>query len=105
VWGSREANSELQVQLAAARLAVPTNSVYSSRTFKDCAPELAWASHPQLDNGTLYLLGLARVAQSPQLARLARSNACVTLDWGVVCSRRWMQMADDRRVASERRER
>jgi Family of unknown function (DUF6311) len=105
VWGSREANSELQVQFAAARLAVPTNSVYSSRTFKDCGPELAWASHPELDDGTLYLLGLASVAQSPQLARLARSNACVTLDWGVVCSRRWAQMAEDRRVASDPRER
>ena len=105
VWGSREANAELQVQLAAARLDVPINSVYTSRTFKDCAPEIAWASDPRLDDGTLYLVGLASVANTPQLSQLARSNACVTLDWGVVCSRSWLQTAEDRGLASDRRER
>ena len=34
----------------------------------------------------LYLLAPYAVRE-PALASLARSNACVTLDWGVVCSR------------------
>jgi hypothetical protein len=96
VWGSQEANAELEMQLAAARLSVPSNSAYTSRTFKDCAPEVAWAANPHLDEGTLYLLGLAGVAQSPALAALARSNACVTLEWAVACSRSWLRLADDR---------
>jgi hypothetical protein len=105
VWGSPEANAELEIQLAAARLAVPSNSAYTSRTFKDCAPELAWAANPRLDEGTLYLIGLAGVATSPALARLASSNACVTLEWGVACSRRWLLPADDRSNILRDRER
>jgi hypothetical protein len=102
VWGSREANSELQMQLAAARLAVPINSVYSSRTFKKCDGEVDWASNPHMENGTLYLLGLASVAQSAPLANLARSNACVTLDWAVVCSLSWEAIASHRALVTDR---
>jgi hypothetical protein len=105
VWGSRDANAELEIQLAAARLAVPSNSAYTSRTFKDCAPELDWAANPRLDEGTLYLIGLAGVATSPTLAALAGSNACVTLEWGVACSRSWLLPADDRGNVAGNRER
>jgi hypothetical protein len=101
VWGSRAANRELQVQLTAARLAVPSNSVYTSRTFKNCSPELAWASSPQLDEGTLYLLGPEAVQGSAALGAFARSSACVTLEWAVVCSARWSRMASERRAAPQ----
>jgi hypothetical protein len=90
-WGNREANRELQVQLAAARLGVPTNSVYTSRTLKNCSPELSWASNPRLEDGTLYLLGLEAVEKSAALTSLARSNGCVTLEWAIVCSRKWVR--------------
>ena len=88
-WGNREANRELQVQLAAARLGVPTNSVYTSRVLKNCSTERAWESNPQIEDGTLYLLGLEAVEESATLTSLARSNACLTLEWAVVCSRSW----------------
>ncbi len=80
----------------AARLAVPTNSVYTSRTFKDCSPELAWVSNPKLDEGTLYLLGHETVRSSAPLAEIARSNACITLEWAIVCSAKWSAMASER---------
>jgi hypothetical protein len=105
VWGSPEANAELEIQLAAAELGVPSNSAYTSRTFKDCGPELAWAANPRLDEGTLHLIGLASVETSPAIAALARSNACVTLDWGVVCSQSWLRLADDRAHVLRNRER
>jgi len=92
-WGNREANRELQVQLAAARLGVPTNSVYTSRVLKNCSTERAWESNPQIEDGTLYVLGLEAVEESPTLTSLARSNACVTLEWAIVCSRSWSPMA------------
>jgi hypothetical protein len=89
VWATRESNRELQVQLAAARSGVPTNSVYTSRVLKDCPAEAAWLANPQLEDGVLYLLAPHAVQANPALAALARSNACVTLEWGVVCSRKW----------------
>lgn len=92
-WGNRESNRELQVQLAAARAGVPTNSVYTSRMLKHCPTEFTWVQNPQLEDGVLYLLSPETVAVSPTLVALARSNACLTLDWGVVCSRKWALMA------------
>jgi hypothetical protein len=92
-WGNRESNRELQVQLAAARAGVPTNSVYTSRMLKHCPTEFQWVQNPQLEDGVLYLLSPETVASSPTLIALARSNACLTLDWGIVCSRKWELMA------------
>jgi hypothetical protein len=93
-WGNRESNRELQVQLAAARAGVPTNSVYTSRMLKHCPTEFAWVQNPQLEDGVLYLLSPETVAASPTLLALARSNGCLTLDWGIVCSRKWALMAE-----------
>ncbi len=92
-WGNLEANRELQVQLAAARAGLPTNSVYTSRLLKSCPQESTWATAPSLEPGVLYFLGPETVAASPPLIELSRSNACVTLDWAVVCSRSWSEMA------------
>jgi uncharacterized protein DUF6311 len=90
-WGNPVANRELQVQLAAARAGVPTNSVYTSRLLKDCPAEYGWLANPQLEDGVLYLFALDAVQAHPALASLARSNACVTLEWGVACSRTWLR--------------
>ena len=60
-----------------------------------------WASNPQLEDGVLYLLGPEAVNASPALTSLARSNACITLDWGVVCSRKWLRMATDAAATAE----
>jgi hypothetical protein len=98
-WGNRESNRELQVQLAAARAGVPTNSVYTSRLLKDCPAEFTWLANPQLEDGVLYLLASDAVQAYPALASLARSNACVTLEWGVACSRKWLRMATDSHAA------
>ena len=86
VWPSVDSNRELQLQLAAARLGRPTNSVYMSRALKDCAAEGVWLANPQLDDGTLYVLGPSTVQASPLLSALAQSSACLRLDWAVVCS-------------------
>ena len=88
-WPSVDANRELQLQLAAARAHTPMNSVYMSRSLKNCAAEAAWGTNPQLEDGTLYVLGPSTVHSSPTLSALATSNACVTLDWAVVCSSSW----------------
>jgi Family of unknown function (DUF6311) len=88
-WASREANQELQLQLAAARAGTPTNSVYTSRVLKNCAREAEWLDRLRLEPGVLYVLAPHAVQASPALAGLAASNACVTLDWAVVCSQRW----------------
>ena len=89
-WASPDANRELQLQLAAARLGVPTNSVYTSRVLKDCVKEAAWLTRVQLEPGVLYVLSPVAVRESPTLARLAASDACLTLDWAVVCSKTWL---------------
>jgi hypothetical protein len=93
-WPSAESNRELQLQLAAARAGVPTNSVYTSRALKDCGAEAEWQSNPRLEAGALYVLGLEAVRRDSPLARLAQSSACVTLEWAVVCSLQWEHMAD-----------
>ena len=88
-WASPEANRELQLQLEAARAGLPTNSVYTSRILKDCRVEAGWLEGPALEPGVLYVIAPHAVRGSPTLAGLARSPACVTLDWAVVCSRTW----------------
>ena len=44
---------------------------------------------PALESDVLYVLGPPAVAASETLSGLARSNACVTLEWAVVCSASW----------------
>jgi hypothetical protein len=90
-WPSDDSNRELQLQLAAARAGVPTNSVYMSRALKDCAAEAAWQASPQLEDGVLYVLGKSTVDGSPALSALTTSSACVALDWAVVCSSKWVR--------------
>lgn len=89
-WASREANRELQLQLSAARVGIPTNSVYTSRVLKDCEKEAEWLTHVQLEPGVFYVLSPVAVRESQTLATLAASDSCVTLDWAVVCSTRWV---------------
>ncbi|HZL96990.1 MAG TPA: hypothetical protein VFB99_25255, partial [Vicinamibacterales bacterium] len=91
--GAHEDNRELQVQLAAARAGVPTNSVYTSRRLKDCRVEEVWASNPTLEQGVLYLLSVEAAQERDGLHALARSRACVTLEWAVACSRQWSRTA------------
>jgi hypothetical protein len=89
VWPGTEAFRELQVQLLAARHNRPTNTVYTSRSFKDCAREAEWSQQPQLTDGVLYLLGPEAVAESIELMRLASSGRCHNLTWAYACSAKW----------------
>lgn len=88
-WPSRDANRELQLQLAASRLGIPTNSVYTSRALKDCAVEAEWLSRPTFEPGALYVLAPQAIRASAALADLVRAHGCVALDWATVCSRAW----------------
>jgi hypothetical protein len=97
VWGRPSANLELQTQLAAARRGLPTNSVYTSRALKDCEAEKSWVASADVVEGTLYLLSPEAVRIEPRLAELARSDACTTLEWAVVCSKKWERMASGER--------
>jgi hypothetical protein len=67
--------------------------VYTSRALKNCDVERAWESAPELEDGILYLLGPDAARGSSALGALARSGACVTLEWAVACSRRWSRAA------------
>jgi hypothetical protein len=89
-WTSREANRELQLQLSAARVGIPTNSVYTSRVLKDCTREAEWLRDPQLEPGVFYVLSPVAVRESQALATLASSDACITLGWAVACSKSWL---------------
>jgi len=87
--GAEANRQELQVQLLAARFNLPTNSVYSSRSFKDCAREAQWAAQPTFEDGVLYLLGPEAVDAWPALRAAAASNSCVNLTWAIACSKMW----------------
>jgi hypothetical protein len=86
VFGDVDSNRELQLQLLGAELGLPTNSVYSSRSLKDCAREAAWAANPTLERGMLYFLNPARFPTSPALAALVATDRCLALPWATVCS-------------------
>ena len=88
-WPSRDANRELQLQLEASKAGIPTNSVYTSRVLKNCRVEAEWLARPTVEPGVLYVLAPHAVRASSSLADLARSDACVALDWAVVCSASW----------------
>lgn len=86
VFADDDCNRELQLQLLAARIGLPTNSVYSSRSLKSCTREATWADDPRLEPDVLYFLNRGAVAASPPLAQLAASDHCITLSWAIVCS-------------------
>jgi hypothetical protein len=88
-----DSNRELQLQLLGAYEGRPTNSVYTSRTLKDCVQELEWGAHPRFEDGVLYLLSWKKVVEPP-LAALVASGPCTGLSWGVVCSTRLKPSAD-----------
>jgi hypothetical protein len=103
--GAEANREELQVQLLAARLNLPTNSIYSGRSFKDCAHEAKWAEQPTFEDGVLYLLGPEAVDASPALAAATASDLCMNLTWAIACSNRWPQPSADAGASSEGAER
>lgn len=96
-FGNPAENRELQLQLAASRAGVPTNSVSTSRVLKDCQAEAEWARQPELEDGVLYLVAHRSVRDSAPLARRARSGGCVRLPWAFACSTT-MDLREDREV-------
>ena len=87
-WTRPETNREVQLELLAARVGLPTNSVYTSRQMKDCAAEAHWADRPILEDGVLYVLNKTTARDVPGLAGLATSRNCIDADWGLLCSLR-----------------
>ena len=85
-WGGKEANRELRIQLMAARLGRPSNSVYTSRQLKDCGAEFRFGDHPELVPGTLYMITKAPERMTPQLAALVGSPSCLDAGYGFICS-------------------
>jgi hypothetical protein len=80
---------ETQLQLLAARLGLPNNSVYMARPLKDCGRERQEAETLVLSPGTLYIFDNAVVSKIPRLAALVATPACRSVRWGVVCSASW----------------
>jgi hypothetical protein len=89
-YGSRDVNQELQLQLLAAKLGRPTNSILMSRARKNCAVEALWAQTPRLEPQVFYLLGRESVGDSPRIARLVNTSACKPMEWGFACSLSWL---------------
>ena len=85
-WGGPEANRELRIQLIAARLGRPSNSVYTSRQLKNCGAELQWAQNPSIKSGVLYLVNHAPERMTPALWALVRSSMCLDVGYAYVCS-------------------
>jgi hypothetical protein len=84
---SAEATRQLRLQLLAARSGLPNNSVYMSRSFKDCVREARWADTAELGEGVLHVIEKQKAAASPALAALTVSGACKDIGWTLVCSR------------------
>jgi hypothetical protein len=86
---SEDTFRELQIELMAARMNVPNNSIYTSRQLKDCGGELRWALEGKPQQDTLYVLQKRNTdAQwAAAAARLRQSLPCVDLGWGLICSR------------------
>jgi len=78
---------DYQLQVLAARVGRPNNSIAMSRELKDCAREARWAREPSLEPGVLYIVSKGVTARAPRVAALTRSGRCVDLTWGFVCSR------------------
>lgn len=80
---------ETQLQILAARLGLPNNSVYMGRPLKDCRRERQEVEALVLSPGTLYIFDAAVVSKIRRLEALAATPACRTVRWGVVCSASW----------------
>ena len=78
---------EFQIELLAARLNVPNNSIYTARQLKNCGLEAVTMFKGNMDDGTLYVLKKGVLEQAPALVTLAQSPFCVDLEWALVCSR------------------
>jgi hypothetical protein len=85
-WGSDQDNRELHLQLLAARLNRPLNSVYTSRLLKNCTMEVQWANKPVLEDGVLYLVSRPPALAVPALLQLYTAGRCVDGGYAVVCS-------------------
>lgn len=85
-WGGHETNRDLRVQLIAARLGKPSNSIYTSRMLKDCLTEMRFAYVPVLEPGTLYMVTHAPERTTPALAQLFASGKCLDAGYMYVCS-------------------
>ncbi len=97
-WGGEGANRELRLQLLAARLGIPSNSIYSSRQLKDCAAEAKWAAEPRFEPGVLHLIGKVRALESSVLSALISGGHCVDAGYAFVCS--LDELRDDSDAAS-----
>jgi hypothetical protein len=86
VWGGISTARQLQLQLLAARSNRPMNSIYMSRSTKDCAREVEWAQQPSFEDDVLYVIGKPALAHYPLLAEAATSDACRDREWAFVCS-------------------
>jgi hypothetical protein len=102
-WPSDDSNRELQLQLAASRAGVPMNSIYMSRTFKNCATEGQWGQTPVLEPGVLYILGPPATVAHPAFKGLLASASCRALPWATFCSTKFAEgrMAQDTALAAE----
>jgi hypothetical protein len=78
---------QVQMQVLAARVGIPNNSVYMSRALKDCAKEGEWAEHPTLEPGVLYIFLTETPDFSPAVSGLIQGSSCRDLGWGTACSR------------------
>jgi hypothetical protein len=83
-----EHDRELQLQVLAARLNIPTNSAYTARPLKNCKREQEWRQQaPILQPGTLYLFTRGTEASAPPVAGDPIDPArCRDLGWAVACS-------------------
>jgi hypothetical protein len=98
-WGSKEANRELRVQLLAARLGRPSNSIYTSRQLKDCLTESRFMNVPVLEPGTLYMISHAPERMTPALSQLVASGACLDAGYTYVCSTQPLEIESAARPA------
>ena len=78
---------EFQLELLAARLNRPNNSIYTARQLKNCEMEAVSMFKGTMDDGTLYVLKKPAVDLTPAFRALTQSPFCLDVDWGLVCSR------------------
>jgi hypothetical protein len=89
-----------QLQVLAARLNKPNNSVHMARPLSTCSGETDWAEDPRLEPGTLYIVIKDTHLAPPRVNALTHSDRCVDTDWSYVCSAAPLIAADRRSDAS-----
>jgi hypothetical protein len=85
-YGPGGANREHQLQVLAARVWLPSNSVYMGRHLKSCTRERRWGARPELEPGVLYVFR-RDLERAPMFTTMLRSPFCRDVGWGFVCSR------------------